>query len=242
MGGHVLPPCYLRAFKPRWRQWRQWWTPSKIPCTYCYTECCQPCSRPPPTHATAGDFWTLTGKSGPVSCGVTAPSSWVLVHKVLSVPSKSLFPVLCKFWQLYGGVNGDLLKEDLCHIQVCWIPEPFSLWQSTAELYPHRRHSNTVQIQSLWGPWVLVHTRFVWAILASLAGMGFDSKCKFAPPTILLGLLLCPWTWDISSQVFQCLLSYWGFSDLGHGLTSLITWATALSNSMKLWTMPCRAT
>ena len=23
--------------------------------------------------------------------------------------------VLCKFWQLYGGVNGDLLQEDLCH-------------------------------------------------------------------------------------------------------------------------------
>ena len=23
----------------------------------------------------------------------------------------------------------------------------------------------------------------------------FDSKCKLAPPTILLGLLLCPWIW-----------------------------------------------
>jgi len=31
----------------------------------------------------------------------------------------------------------------------------------------------------------------------SLAGLGFDSKCDFAPPTILFGLLLCPWTWDI---------------------------------------------
>ena len=37
-----------------------------------------------------------------------------------------------------------------------------------------------------------VHTRFVWALWASLVGMGFDSKCKFAPPTILQGLLLCP--------------------------------------------------
>ena len=27
----------------------------------------------------------------------------------------------------------------------------------------------------------------------SLAGMGFDSTCKSAPPTILLGLLLCLW-------------------------------------------------
>ena len=37
-------------------------------------------------------------------------------HKVLFVPSKSLlyFQFLCKFWQLYGGVNGDLLQESLC--------------------------------------------------------------------------------------------------------------------------------
>ena len=44
-----------------------------------------------------------------------------------------------------------------------------------------------------WVLWVLVCTRFVWAFRASLAGMGFDSKCDFAPLTILLGLLLCPW-------------------------------------------------
>ena len=55
----------------------------------------QPCSRPPPNHTSARDFWTLTGKSGSVSCGVIAPFSWVLVHKVLFVPSKSLFPQSC---------------------------------------------------------------------------------------------------------------------------------------------------
>ena len=27
--------------------------------------------------------------------------------------------------------------------------------------------------------------------------MEFDSKHDFAPPTVLLGLLLCPWTWGI---------------------------------------------
>ena len=26
----------------------------------------------------------------------------------------------------------------------------------------------------------------------------------FVSPTILLGILLCPWAWDISSQLFQC--------------------------------------
>ena len=56
----------------------------------------------PPTHASARDSWTLTGKSGSVSCGVPAPFSWVLVHKVLFAPSKSLLPspvyVLVALW------------------------------------------------------------------------------------------------------------------------------------------------
>ena len=57
-----------------------------------------------------------------VSCGVTVPFSWVLVHKVLLCPPRVYFPVLCKFWQLYSGVNGDLQQEDLyhTHIQSPW--------------------------------------------------------------------------------------------------------------------------
>ena len=40
-------------------------------------------------------------------------------HKVLFVPSESLFPSdLCKFWRFYGGVNGDIFQEGLCHTQV----------------------------------------------------------------------------------------------------------------------------
>ena len=55
------------------------------------------------------------------------------------------------------------------------------------------KHSKAGLAQSLWG--LLVHTGFVWALRTSLAGMVFDSKWDFAPPTILLGFLLCPWTW-----------------------------------------------
>ena len=72
-------------------------------------------------------------------------------------------------------------------------PEPLPLWQATADPYLRRRHSHSVLSQSLQGLWVLLHTKFVWALRASLAGMGFDSKRDFTPPTILLGLLLCPW-------------------------------------------------
>ena len=32
----------------------------KVPCMHCCTQCPYPCSRPPPTHASAGASWTLT--------------------------------------------------------------------------------------------------------------------------------------------------------------------------------------
>ena len=62
------------------------------------TQCPRPCSRPPPTHFSVGDFWTLTGKSGSVSCGITAPFSWVLVCTTFCLcPPRICSSVLCKF-------------------------------------------------------------------------------------------------------------------------------------------------
>ena len=91
----------------------------QVPRLHCCTQCPQPCSRPPPTHASTGDSWTLTAKSGSVSCGVTAPFSSVLVHTRFCLCSpEPVSPVLCKFWQLYGGVNGNVLQEGLCHTRV----------------------------------------------------------------------------------------------------------------------------
>ena len=37
---------------------------------------------------------------------------------------ESVSPVLCKFWWLYGGINGDLLQEGLCHTQVYCTQSP----------------------------------------------------------------------------------------------------------------------
>ena len=54
----------------------------------------------------------------------------------------------------------------------------------------HRRRSQfCLSLCGVPGSWC---TRFVWALWASLTGMGFDSKCEFGSPTVLLGLLLCP--------------------------------------------------
>ena len=52
----------------------------KFPYMNCNTHCPQPSSRSPPTHASTRDSWTLLGNFGSVSCGVTAPFFWVLVH------------------------------------------------------------------------------------------------------------------------------------------------------------------
>ena len=70
---------------------------------------------------------------------------------------------------------------------------------------------------------------------APLAGMEFDSKHEFAPPTVLLGLLLCPWTWGISSQLLQHLPSYWGFSNLGLLIIEMLT-RTTRKEYVSLWT------
>ena len=110
-------------------------------------------------------------------------------------------------WQLCGGAIGDLLPEDLCHTRCLpglLQPEPQSLWQATADPCLCRRHSSThrqVWLSLLWvtapfpGSWYA--QGFVCTPQASLVDMRFDSKCGFAPPTILLDLLLCPSTCGI---------------------------------------------
>ena len=53
-----------------------------------------------------------------------SPGSWCT--KFCLCPPRVYFPVLCKFWQLCGGVNGDLLQEGLA-IPRSTAPEPLSL-------------------------------------------------------------------------------------------------------------------
>ena len=68
----------------------------------CCCQCPHPRSRLLLTHTSTGDPQTLTGRSGSISCGVTAPFPWVLVFRrfCLCAPRvESLFPpVLRKFY------------------------------------------------------------------------------------------------------------------------------------------------
>ena len=52
-----------------------------------------------------------------------SPGSWCTQGSVCGF-QESVSPVLCKFWQLSGGVNGDLLLEGLGHTQVCCTQSP----------------------------------------------------------------------------------------------------------------------
>ena len=116
----------------------------KAPGAHCCTRCSRPCSRPPLTHASAGDAWALTGKSGWVFCGVVAPFSWVLVcTRVCLCPLRvcCLSPVyvLAALWwgQWWPPPRGLITYPSLLH----WGPLP--LQQATADPCLHRRHSNT---------------------------------------------------------------------------------------------------
>ena len=80
----------------------------KLPCRHCCTQCPQHCSRPLPTHASARDSWTPTGKSGSVSCGATAPFCWVLECTRFCFCPQSMFPQSCVS-------SGDLSSVQLLH-------------------------------------------------------------------------------------------------------------------------------
>ena len=97
----------------------------KTPLLTHYTQCPKPCIRPPLTHASVRDSGIHTGKSGSVSFGtpLLSPGSWCAQCYVCAL-QESVSPVLCKFWCLYGGVNGDLFQEGLYHTQVCFTQSP----------------------------------------------------------------------------------------------------------------------
>ena len=111
-------------------------------------------------------------------------------HKVLFVPSKSLFPVLCKFWRLFGGVNGDLLQEGLCHTQVCCTQSPCLCGR------PQLTHTTTGETQT-----------FKCRTGSVSMGSSGVHKVLFEPSECLCQV------WDlILNSISPLLPSCWGFS------------------------------
>ena len=138
------------------------------------------------------------GNSGLASCRVNTPFSWVLWTKCsVCALQVSVSPVLCKFWQLYVGVNGDLLQEGLCRTEVCCTQspcpcgKPLLMHSSAEDIQTLKRLSGSVSVGSPGD------VKFCLSPPRSLLGIEFDSKHTFAPLTIFLGLLLCHWAWGI---------------------------------------------
>ena len=146
-----------------------------------HTQCPRPSAghyRPMPLPGTSGHSKASLGQYFMGSL-LLSPGSWYIQSFVCAL-QESVSQILCKFWWLYGGLNGALLQEGLCHTQVYCTQRPCPCSSPLlADLYVLRRHSNTVLSQSLWGLWVLVHTRYVWTHWASLVGMGFDSNHRW---------------------------------------------------------------
>ena len=81
---------------------------------------CGPTPPPePPGHPQASLGQSLAGSL------LLSPGSWCAQGFVCAL-QESVSPVVCKFWRLYSGVNGDLLQEGLCHTQVCCTQSPRS--------------------------------------------------------------------------------------------------------------------
>ena len=107
---------------------------------------------------------------------------------------REYFPVLYKFWQLYGGVNGDLLQEDWCHThtqrprlcggplltrppQEMLTPPCLSLcgdpgsWCAQGLFEPSER---------LWREWGLI-LNMISPLLPSCWGFSFARGCAVSP-------------------------------------------------------------
>ena len=164
----------------------------KVPCRHCYTQCPQPCSRPPPTHASTRDSWTLMGKSVPVPCGVTAPCSWVLVTQgFVGAFQECVSPVLYKFWQLYGGLMATSSKRayaiPYCTQSPCPHSSPLLMCASSKDT----QTQFCLSLCGVPGSWctqgIFESSEHLWQVW---------------------GLIL--------NAISPLLPSYWGFSALGH--------------------------
>ena len=144
-------------------------------------------SKPPSSHASARDSWTLRKVWFSVLWGHSFFLLGSGVHKVFIVPSKSLFPQSCI--SSGGSMVGLMAASSKRAYAIprsaaprapspmaghCWHVPP----QETL------KHWGAGLAQSLWG--LLVHTSFCLSPLSVSGRYGSDSKCDFALTTIFL--------------------------------------------------------
>ena len=149
-----------------------------------------PCGGPLLTHTPTGDPPTLAGSFGSVSCGITAPFLWVLVHTrfCLCPPrQESLFPPT--LWKYYNQIPLAFkvgFPED--SQSLCQVPRLGSLMSGSKHSQKWENFFGTIGLQFVSPP---------------PSGCGIWFYCDCASPTISVQLLLCRWTWGIFFGRFQ---------------------------------------
>ena len=114
--------------------------------------------RPTPPLETPGHSWASLSQPL-VGSLLLSTGSWCTQVSVCAL-QESVFPVLCKFWRLCGGLMATSSKRAYAISRSTASRAP-PLQQSTTDPYLFRRQPNTVLSQSLWGLWFLVCTRYV---------------------------------------------------------------------------------
>ena len=113
-----------------------------------------------------------------------SPRSWCTQDFVCTL-QEPVSPVLCMFWWLYGGVNGDLLQKGLCHTWVCCTQNPCSCGR------PPLTHTYAGDTQTLKG-----------RSCQSVGSPGVH-KVLFEPSKHLW------WVWDLILNMTSLLPSSW---------------------------------
>ena len=122
-------------------------------------------------------------------------------HKVMFVPSKSLFPQSCVSTDGSVVGFGDLLQEGmpypgLLHPEPLPLSSPLLTGTSSGDTQTQFCLSLCRVSGSRCAQGMFEHSEGLWWV------WGFLLNRILPPPTFLLGLF-CPWTWDISSQPLQ---------------------------------------
>ena len=181
----------------------------KVPCTHCCIQCLWLCSRPPPTHASARDSWTLTGS---LSLGCWCTQGFVCVLQesvsqscVTSVDSMVGLMVTSSK-RAYAIPRSAVPRAPVPAAVHCW---PIPLQETL------KHSSGSVSVESL-GPCSYKvclspqHFCWVWGLILNAISQLLPSCWGFS---FALGCGVSPEIHSSAVQPpLQCLPSCWSFS------------------------------
>ena len=200
MGGAVFPPCYLPG--------QIMMEVMKIMVTSLKRShaCTATLSIPNPA---ADHHWPLPSSVTPghpqaslgqslVGSLLLSPGSWCTK---LLCPPRVYFPVWCKFCQLYGEVNDDLLQEGLCHTHVCCTQSPCSCVNPLLTSTGDTQTQFCLSLCGVSGSWcaqvLFEPSEPLWWEWDLILNMNLPLLPSFWAS-------LCLWMWYIFSKMLQC--------------------------------------